>query len=78
MKLAEKCDFNIHVTAHSARKGAATEAILAGVPLVVIKALGYWSQLDTLEKYVGDSGRRQVGLLPILAGAPIRSHGKGS
>ena len=67
-RLATKCGLKVHVTAHSGRKGAATEAVLAGVPLVVIKAMGYWSQVDTLEKYIGDSVRKQVGLLSILAG----------
>ena len=66
--LAEKCGIYRHVTAHSARKGAAAEAMLAEIPLVVVKAMGHWSQVDTLEKYIGESIRRQVGLLPILAG----------
>ena len=62
MALAERCKMGRHITSHSARKGAATEAVLAGVPLVVVKAMGYWTQLDTLEKYIGDTIRQQVAL----------------
>ena len=68
MELALKCGLKGHITAHSARKGAAAEAILAGIPPVVVKAMGYWAQIDTLEKYIGDTVRRQVALLPVLAG----------
>ena len=66
--LAEKCNIGRRITAHSARKGAAAEAILAGIPVEVVKAMGCWTQIDTLEKYIGDTVRRQVALLPFLAG----------
>ena len=54
------------ITSHSARKGAAVEALLAGVPLPVIQALGAWKDINSLQAYVGDSVRRSTGLLRIL------------
>lgn len=54
------------ITSHSARKGAAVEALLAGVPLPVIQALGAWRDINSLQAYVGDSVRRSTGLLHIL------------
>ena len=71
MKVAGRTQLNRHVTSHSARKGAATEAVLAGVPLTVVKSMGHWMQIDTLEKYIGDTIRRQVALLPFIAGVSI-------
>ena len=52
------------------QKRAATEVVLAGIPLVVIEAMGYRAQLDTLEIYIGETIRQQVVLLPILVEAP--------
>lgn len=63
MEVALKWGLSGHTTAHPARKGAAAEAILAGIPPVVVKAMGYWAQVDTLEKYIGETVRRQVALV---------------
>lgn len=56
------------VTAHSARKGAAVEALLAGTPLPVIQALGGWRDINTLQAYIGEAVRRTTSLLHNLEG----------
>ena len=56
------------VTAHSARKGTAVEALLAGVPLPVIQALGGWRDINTLQAYIGEAVRRTTSLLYDLEG----------
>lgn len=65
-KVTEKVGVKTRVTAHSARKGAAVEAVLAGVPMPVIQALGGWKDLNTLQAYIGESVRRSTPLLEIL------------
>lgn len=65
-KVSLKLGFNIRLTAHSARKGAAVEALLAGVPLPVIQALGAWKDLNTLQAYIGEAVRRTTPLLSLL------------
>lgn len=65
-KVSSKVGIRTRVTAHSARKGAAVEAVLAGVPLPVIQALGGWKDLNTLQAYIGESVRRSTPLLEIL------------
>ena len=62
-RLTNKLNLSVHVTAHSARKGAATEALLRGVPLVIIKSWGGWARVDTLEAYLGKTIRER---LPVL------------
>lgn len=64
---SERCEMERYITPHSARKCAATEAVLAGIQLIITKAMGYWVQLDILEKYVGGIIGQQVTLLLILA-----------
>ena len=59
-KLTRKFGMHERITAHSARKGAAVEVLFAGTPLVAIKSRGTWSQLDTLEAYLGKTIRQQV------------------
>ena len=39
------------VAAHSARKGAAVEALLSGLPIVTIQSFGGWQDMRTLERY---------------------------
>lgn len=65
-EVARKVGIDARITAHSARKGAAVEALLAGVPLPVIQALGGWKSLDTLQAYVGEAVRRTTPLMDIL------------
>lgn len=67
-EVARKVGIEARITAHSARKGAAVEALLAGVPLPVIQALGGWRSLDTLQAYVGEALRRTTPLMDILEG----------
>ena len=64
--LAGKMGLELRVTAHSARKGAATEAILKGIPDSVVMALGVWKQADSLQNYVADSIRTQSPLLSLF------------
>ena len=47
------------VSSHSARKGAATEAVLAGLPPVAIQAYGLWKEAGALQKYVGEALRQR-------------------
>ena len=61
-----KLGMNIRVTSHSARKGSALEALLAGVPLIAIQAFGGWRDLATLERYVGDAVRRNIAVGQVL------------
>ena len=62
-RLTRKLGLAARITAHSARKGAAIEALLAGVPIPVIQALGGWRSADTLQAYVGEAVRRTIPLL---------------
>ena len=56
------------VSSHSARKGAATEAVLAGLPLVAIQAYGLWKEAESLQKYVGEVLRQRFPFLDALWG----------
>ena len=67
--LTRKFGMKERITAHSARKGAAVEVLFAGAPLVAIKAWGVWSQLDSLEAYLGKTIRQQVPVLQFIAAA---------
>ena len=62
-KIAAKVGFKERISAHSARKGAAVEAVLAGIPLPVVQALGAWKNIDSLQAYIGDALR---GTMPWL------------
>ena len=65
-KVTDKLKMDERITSHSARKGAAVEAVLAGVPLPVIQALGDWKDINSLQSYIGDSIRKSTALLGIL------------
>ena len=65
-RITKKLSINERITSHSARKGAAVEAVLAGVPLPVVQALGDWKDINSLQAYIGDSIRRSTALLGIL------------
>ena len=67
-RLAKRFGIKGRISSHSARKGAAVEAVLAGVPLPVVQALGGWRDLNTLQAYIGEGLRRNVPLLDILRG----------
>lgn len=58
--LAKKLGIGKKVSAHSARKGAAVDMLLLGIPVVIIKAWGTWARLDTLENYVGRAVREEI------------------
>ena len=64
--LGERLGEGMRLTSHSARKGAAVEAVLAGVPLPVVQALGGWKDLNTLQAYIGEAIRRTSPLMEIL------------
>ena len=65
-KLMKKIRCSKRVTAHSARKGAAVEALLSGLPVVTIQSFGGWKDMGTLERYLGDSLRRNVAWVDLL------------
>lgn len=65
-KVTDKLKMDERITSHSARKGAAVEAVLAGVPFPVIQALGDWKDINSLQSYIGDSIRKSTALLGIL------------
>jgi site-specific recombinase XerD len=50
---APKCNF---VRTHTARRSAATNLAMQGVPLDFIAKLGGWLKLETLKKYLLASG----------------------
>ena len=70
-KIVNKLGIKKRITAHSARKGAAVELLLRGVPLVAIKSWGIWANVDTLEAYVGRTVREEVSLLDFLPAAAL-------
>lgn len=65
-KIMKKIRSTRRVTAHSARKGAAVEALLSGLPVVTIQSFGGWQDMGTLERYLGDSLRRNVAWVDLL------------
>ena len=67
-KLGRKLGSRTRLTAHSARKGAAVEAVLSGVPLPVIQALGGWSDVNTLQAYIGEAIRRSISVEEVITG----------
>lgn len=67
-ELATKLGANIRISAHAARKGAAVEAVLAGIPLPVVQALGTWQDINTLQAYIGEAVRRATPWMEITAG----------
>ena len=67
-RLGEVLGLPIRITAHSARKGAASEAIVRNVPPLVVKSLGGWQQIDSMEAYIGDTVRTKFPVLRALAG----------
>ena len=75
--LSKHCGVPQRVTCHSARKGAATEAVLAGLPVPVIQAYGVWNNVGSLERYIGEALRQGFPFLSTLeAAARTESHGK--
>ena len=69
--IVKKLGIKKRITAHSARKGAAVELLLRGVPLVAIKSWGIWANIDTLEAYVGRAVREEASLLDFLPAAAL-------
>ena len=67
--LTRHCAVRQRITCHSARKGAATEAVLAGIPLVVVQGYGLWKGPSSLEKYVGEVFRQRYPFLQTLEAA---------
>ena len=65
-RIMKKIRSTKRVTAHSARKGAAVEALLSGLPIVTIQSFGGWQDMRTLERYLGDSVRRNVAWMDLL------------
>ncbi len=73
-RLGEKLGSGMRITSHSARKGAAVEAVLGGTPLPVVQALGGWANINSLQAYVGEAIRRTTSLSEVLE--EIRNQGK--
>ena len=67
--MAEALGYEGRVSAHSARKGSALEALFAGAPLPVIQAFGGWARADTLQAYLAEGVRRASSVLQIVLGA---------
>lgn len=74
-RLGERLGSGMRITSHSARKGAAVEAVLAGAPLPVVQALGGWANINSLQAYVGEAIRRTTSLGEVLE--ETRDQGKG-
>lgn len=73
-RVSRRLGAGTRLTAHSARKGAAVEALLAGVPLPVIQALGGWRDLNTLQAYIGEAVRRTTSLMTLLGDKSTLGH----
>lgn len=65
---ASSLGFNQRVSAHSARKGAALEALFAGAPLPVIQAFGGWHCIDSLQAYLAEGVRRSSSVFQVVLG----------
>lgn len=65
-RISRKIGWNKRITAHSARRGAAVEAVMARVPPLVIQSLGTWSDINTMQIYIGNAVRERFGLLQML------------
>lgn len=65
-RLSRKLGCKARITSHSARKGAAVEALKAGVPLPIIQALGAWKDAGSMQAYIGEAVRKSVSLMDIL------------
>lgn len=66
--ILRKVRLNKRITAHSGRKGGAVEALLVGVPIMVIQAWGLWGSVDTLLSYLGKAVCENCGVLEISEG----------
>lgn len=64
--LTRKMGWRKRITAHSARRGAAVEALMAGIPPLIIQSWGAWSDINTMQIYIGEAAREQYGLLQLL------------
>lgn len=67
-RLGKKLGLEARITSHSARKGAAVEALKAGVPLPIIQALGAWKDANSMQAYIGEAVRRSTALMDLLKG----------
>lgn len=67
-KLGKRLSIPARITSHSARKGAAVTAVLAGVPLPIVQALGGWRDINSLQAYIGEAVRRSTSLMQLLEG----------
>lgn len=67
-KLGKRLGIPARITSHSARKGAAVTAVLAGVPLPIVQALGGWRDINSLQAYIGEAVRRSTSLMQCLEG----------
>lgn len=65
-RLMRSIGMNRRVTAHSGRKGAAVTALLAGVPVPAIQALGAWKREDSLQAYLAKSVREQFSVMELV------------
>lgn len=67
-RLSKKLGLEARITSHSARKGAAVEALKAGVPLPIIQAMGAWKDANSMQAYIGEAVRRSTALMDLLKG----------
>lgn len=65
-QLARKTGMSGRISAHSARKGSAVTALVAGVPVVVIQSLGLWACVDSLQAYLGKAVRERFNVLELI------------
>lgn len=65
-KLMKTLHIQQRITAHSGRKGAAVSALLAGVPVAAIQALGAWKSADSMQAYLAKAVREEFSVLDLL------------
>ena len=68
--LVEACEVNpSNFSTHSLRRGGATTAIMAGVPLATVKAIGDWAKESTcVSRYINPSLTDRAGCTALMAG----------
>ena len=54
------------ISSHSARRGAAVAAVMAGLPLHIVQAFGAWKSADTVQIYVAEAIRNEYCFLELL------------
>ena len=64
--LTGRAGWRRRISSHSARRGGAVAAVMAGIPLQIVQAFGDWKSADTLQIYIGEALRNEYCFLDML------------